>query len=41
MTQKDAFVPEASQKKKFYYQDFSSLDLQESYHDCSVDKVQK
>ena len=41
MTQKDAFVPEGSQKKKFYYQDFSPLELQESYHDSSVDKVQK
>ena len=41
MTQKDAFAQEGSRKKKFYYHDFSPLEFEESYHDSSVDKVQK
>jgi len=41
MIQKDVLIPEGSQKKKFSYPDFLPLEVQESYHDSSVDKVQK
>ena len=40
MMQKNVFIPEGSQKKKFSVEDFLPQNLEESDYDSSVDKVQ-